>query len=85
MGISDHFTCLLRNLYEGQEVTEQNMKKMDWFKIGKQYIKALCCHPAYLTYTQSTSCEILGEMNHKLESRLLGEISITSDTQMIPP
>ena len=52
---------------------------------GKKYLKAMCCHPAYLTYMQSTSCEMLGWMKHRLESRLLGEISITSDMQMIPP
>ena len=57
---------------------------MDWFKIGKEYIKAVYCHPAYLTYMQSTSCKLLGWMNHKLELRLLGEISITSDMQMTP-
>ena len=53
---------------------------MDWFKMGKEYIKAVYCHPAYLTSVQSTSSEMLGWMKHKLESRLLGEISITSDT-----
>ena len=54
-------------------------------KSGKEYIKAVYCHLAYLTYMQSTSCEMLGWMKHKLESRLLGEISITSDMQMTPP
>ena len=54
-------------------------------KLGKEYIKAVYCHPAYLTYMQSTSCEMLDWMKHKLESRLQGEISITSDMQMIPP
>ena len=54
-------------------------------KSGKEYVKAVYCHPAYLTYTQSTSCEMLGLMKHKLESRLPGEISITSDMQMTPP
>ena len=51
---------------------------------GKKYVKAMYCHHACLTSMQSTSCEILGWMNHKLESRLLGEISTTSDMQMIP-
>ena len=51
-------------------------------KSRKEYIKAVYCHPAYLTYMQSTSCEIPGQMKHKLESRLLGEISITSDMQV---
>ena len=53
-------------------------------KLGKEYVKAVYCHPDYLTYMQSTSCEILDWMKHKLESRLLGEISITSYTQMTP-
>ena len=53
---------------------------------GKEYVKAVYCHSAYLTYMQSsTSCEMLGRLKHKLESRLLGEISIISDTQMVPP
>ena len=51
-------------------------------KLGKEYIKAVYCHPAYLTYMQSTSCKMLDWMKHKLESRLLEEISITSDMQM---
>ena len=54
-------------------------------KLGKEYVKAVYCHPAYLTYMQSTSCEMLDWMKHNLESRLLGEISITSDMQMTPP
>ena len=53
-------------------------------KMGKDYVKAVYCHPAYLTYMQSTSWEMLGWMKHKLESRLLGEMSITSDMQMTP-
>ena len=52
--------------------------------MGKEYIKAVYCHPAYLTYMQSTSCEMLALMTHKLESRLLGKISVTSDMQMTP-
>ena len=54
-------------------------------KSGKEYIKTVYCHPAYLTSVQSTSCKMPGWMKHKLESRFLGEISITSDTKMIPP
>jgi len=54
-------------------------------KLGKEQVKALYCHPAYLTYMQSTSWEMLGWRKHKLESRLLGEISITSGMQMTPP
>ena len=58
---------------------------MYWFQIGKGDIKAVYCHPAYLTYMQSTSCEMPGWMKHNLESRLPGEISITSDMLMAPP
>ena len=54
-------------------------------KLGKEYVKAVYCHPAFLTYMQSTPCEMMDWMKHKLESRLLGEISITSDMQMLPP
>ena len=64
---------------------ELDMEQRTGSRLGKEYIKAVYCHPAYLTYMQSTSCEMLGWMKHKLESRLLGEISITSDTQMTPP
>ena len=59
------------------------MEQETGFKLGKEYIKTLYCHPAYLTYMQSTSCEMLCWMNHKLESTLPGEISTTSDMQMI--
>ena len=61
------------------------MEQQTGSKLGKECIKAAYCHPAYLTYMQSTSCEMMGWMTHKLESRLPGEISITSDIQMIPP
>jgi len=54
-------------------------------KLGKEYIRAVYCHPAYLTYMQSTSCEMPGWIKHKLESRLPGKISKTSDMQMTPP
>ena len=53
-------------------------------KLGKEYVKAVYCHPTYLIYMQSTSCEMLGWKKHKLESRLAGEISITSDMQITP-
>ena len=62
---------------------ELDMEQQTGSKLGKEYVKAVYCHPAYLTYMQSTSCEMLGWMKHKLESRLQGEISITSDMQMI--
>ena len=61
---------------------EPDMEQQTGTKFEKEYIKAIYCHPIYLTYMQSTSCEMLGWMKHKLESRLLGEISITSDMQM---
>ena len=64
---------------------ELDMDQQTGSKSGKEYIKAVYCHPAYLTDMQNTSCEMLGWMKHKLESRLLGEISITSDVQMTPP
>ena len=64
---------------------ELDMKQQTGSKQGKEYVKAVYCHLAYLTYMQSTSCEILGWMKHKLESRLPGEISITSDMEMTPP
>ena len=64
---------------------EPDMKQWTASKSGKEYIKAVYCHPAYLTYMQSTSCEMLDWMKHKLESILLGEISIISDMQMTPP
>ena len=85
MGIPDHLTCLLRNLYAGQEVTELDMEQQIGSKQEKEYVKTVYCLPAYLTYMRSTSCEMPGWMKHKLESRLLGEISITSDMQMTPP
>ena len=86
MGVPDHLTCFLRSLYAGQEATVRTGNgTTDWFQIGKEYVKAVYCHPAYLTYMQSTSRETLGWKKHKLESRLLGEIPITSDMQMTVP
>ena len=64
---------------------ELDMEQWTGSKLWKEYIKAVYCHPAYLTYTQRTSCEMLGWMKHKLESGLLGDTSITSDMQMTPP
>ena len=63
---------------------EPDMEQQTGSKLGKEYVKAVYCHPAYLTSMQSTSREMLGWMKHKLESRLPGEISITSGMQMIP-
>ena len=61
---------------------ELDMEQQMGSKSG-EYVKAVYCHPVYLTYMQSTSCEMPGWMNHNLESRLLGEVSITSDMQMM--
>ena len=85
MGIPDHLICLLRNLYAGQEATGQmDVEQQIHSSLGKDYIMAVYRHIAYLTYVQGTSCEMLGWMKHNLESRLPGEISITSDIQMTP-
>ena len=64
---------------------ELDMEQETGSKLGKEYVKAVYCHPAYLTYMQSTSWELLDWMKHKLESSLPGEISVTSDIQMTPP
>ena len=86
MGIPDHLTYLLRNLYAGQEQQlEMDMEQQTGSKSGKEYVKAVYCHHVYLTYMQSTSREMLAWRKHKLESRLPGEISITSDMQMTLP
>ena len=61
------------------------MEQRTGSKLGKEYVKAVYYHPAYLAYMQSTSCEMPGWMKHKLESRLTGEISVTADMQMTPP
>ena len=84
MRLPDNLTCLLRNLYAGQEARVRTWNNID-SKSGKEYVKAVYCHPAYLTYMQSTSWEMLDCVKHKLESRLPREISITSDMQMTPP
>ena len=86
MRIPDHLTCLLRHLYAGQEATFRTRHgTMDYSKLGKEYVKVIYCHPAYLASMQSTSCEMPGLMKHKLESRLPGKISTTSDMQITPP
>ena len=86
MGIPGHVTCLLRNLYTGQEAKiDPGMDQWTGSTLGKDYIKAVYCRPAYLTSMQSTSCQMPGSVKLKLESRLLEEISIISDMQMIPP
>ena len=68
-----------------KQQSEPDMEQQTGSKFRKEYVKAVYCHPAYLISMQSTSCEMLGWMKQKLESRLLGEISITSDMQMTPP
>ena len=87
MGILDHPTCLLRKLYESQKATTRiGLEQQTGSILEKEYVKAVYFHPTYLTSMQSTSCEMPGWMNHKLESRLESrEISITSDMQMTPP
>ena len=82
MGMPEHCTCLLRNLYAGQEATEQYMEQRTSSKLGKEYVKAVYGHPAYSTNMQTTSCKILSWTNLKVELRRLGEISTTSDVQM---
>ena len=64
---------------------EPDMEQQTGSKLEKEYVKAVYCHPAYLTSIQSTSYEMPGWMKHKLESRLPGKVSITSDMQMTPP
>ena len=83
----DHVTCLLRNLYVGQEAKELDMEQRTGSKLGKEYIKAVCRqpYPAYLTPVQTTSWERLPWMNLKLESRLPGEMLTTTDMQILPP
>ena len=80
MGIPDHLTCLLKICIQvKKQQLEPDMEQQTCFKLGKEYVKAVYCDPAYLAYMQSTPCEMTGWMKHKLESRLLGEISITLD------
>ena len=86
MGIPDHLTCLLRNMCAiKKQHLDPYMEQQTGSKLGKECIKAVCCYPVYLTYIQSTSCDMSGWMKPKLESRLQGEISITSDMQLTPP
>ena len=83
LGIPDRLTASCETCMQvKKQRLELDMEQWTGSKLEKEYVKAVYCHPAYLTYMQSTSCEMLGWMKHKLESRLLGEISITSDMQM---
>ena len=86
MGIPNHPTCLLEICIQlKQQQLELEMEQWSCSKLGKEYVKAVYCHPAYLTYMQSTSCDIPGLLKHMLASRLPEEISIPSDTEMTPP
>ena len=79
MGIPEHLTCLLRNLYAGQEAAvSTGHGTMNRSKLGKEYVKAVYCHLVYLNSMQGASCEMPSWMTHKLESRVTGEISTTS-------
>ena len=85
MGIPDHLTCFLRNLYAGQEATVRpDMEQWTGSKLGKENIKVVYYQPTYSSYMQSASCKMPIWMKHKLESRFLGEISITADIQITP-
>ena len=85
MEIPDHLTCLLKNLYSGQEATVRIRHGLtDWLKIGKGVHQDYTLSPCLFNSMQRMSCEMLGWMNHKLESTLPGEISTTSDMEMTP-
>ena len=84
MGIPDHLTCLLRNLYAGQEATVRTRRgKMDWFQIGKGIHQGCILSPCLFNFYAGYIMQNASWMKHKLESRLPGEISITSDMQML--
>ena len=86
MGIPDHLTCLLTNLYAGQEATVRTGHgTTDWFQIGKGVYQGCVLSPCLFNLYAEYIRERLGWKKHKLDSRLLGEISITSDMQMTPP
>ena len=75
MRIPDHLTCLLRNLLQvKKQQLELDMEQLTGSRLGKEYVKAVYCHPVYLTYMQRTLCEMPDWMKHKLESRLPGEV-----------
>ena len=86
MGIPDHLTCLLRNLYAGQEAkVRTGHGTTDWFQIGKGVCQGCILSPCLFNLYAEYIMRNLGWKKHKLESGLLGEISITSDMQMTPP
>ena len=84
MGIPDHLTCFPGNLQVKKQQLGADIEQQTGSKFGKEYIKAVYCHAAYLNYMQNISCKTPSLMKHKLESRLPGEISIFSDIEMIP-
>ena len=85
MGIPDHLTCLLRNLYAGQEATVRTgLGTMDWFQIGKGVHQGCILSPCLFNLYAEYIMQMLGWMKHKLESRLPGEVSIILDMQMTP-
>ena len=85
MGIPDHLTASWEICMQVmKQQLDLDVEQQTGYKLGKEYVKAVYCQPAYLTYIQSTSCEMSGWMKHKLETRLPGEISITSDMKMTP-
>ena len=85
MGISDHLTCLLRNLYAGQEATELDMEQQTGSKLGTEYVKAVYCHPAYGHLYAEYIMRNTGLDEAQTGIKIAGETSITSDTQMTPP
>ena len=85
MGVPDHLICLLRNLYAGQEVTELDMEQQTGSKSGKEFSQGYILSPCLFNFNAEYIMRNAGLMKHTLESRLPGEISITSDMQMTPP
>ena len=84
MGIPDHLTCLLRNLYAGQEATARNRcGTMDKFKIGKEYIKAIYCHSAYLSFMQSTAWKLKTQARIKMVVRNINNLRYAEDTTLM--
>ena len=87
MGIPNHLTCLLRNLYAGQEARELDMEQWTGSKLGKEYVKTVYCHPAYLTSMQSTRCEMLGwreaQAGIKIAGRNINNLRYGDDTTLM--
>ena len=84
MGIPDHLTCLLRNLYAGQEATVRTGQETNGSKQGKEYVKAVYCHPAYLTYMQSTKCQLdKAQARIKIAGRNINNLKYADDTTLM--